>query len=224
VSRRPPIRDYLEALLVAALFGIAARVFVLQALRIPSASMETSLHAGDHVLVNKFVFASASNLERALLPQRVVRAGDVIAFRYPEDPVLSFVKRCVASGTDHLQIIGGGLVVNGRRVDERAYRNASSLESGSQTEIGGDFGPVVVPDSHVFVLGDNRDVSHDSRSFGPVPLSLVRGQPWLVYWSAPEARTTSTWHATWISWRQAERAIRDLFARQRAARVPRVVR
>lgn len=151
--------------------------------------MEQNLLVGDHILVNKFVFAPApTRFERALLPVRPVARGDVVVFRYPVDPARDFIKRCVALGGNEVEITRGNLILDGRAVDESGYVFHDSTAEGDpfahyESRPQGDFGPFSVPSDSYFCLGDNRENSHDSRAWGPVPADHVRGRAVLIYWS-----------------------------------------
>jgi len=185
------LRDSLEAVLVAVLFAFFVRTFVLQAFRIPTSSMEPGLLVGDHVLVNKFVYGpSRWAWERALLPLAAVARGDVVVFRYPRDASRDFVKRCVATGHDQLALRAKRLSVNGvpvdergyvRLVDEAIYPDSPFLEDVYRRR--DHLRPLGLAADQLFCLGDNRDVSNDSRYWGPVPRSFVKGRALLVYWS-----------------------------------------
>jgi len=188
---RSLLREYAEVLLVAVLIAVFARTFVVQAFRIPTGSMEQNLLVGDHVLVNKMVLApTLGPFERLLLPVRGVRRGDVIAFRFPDDPRRDFIKRCVALPGDRVEIIDKTLHVNGVAIDEssfvyhvdpQVYPPSQLLDESIRHR--DNFGPYTVPPESYFVLGDNRDVSNDSRYWGSVPRALILGRPLLVYWS-----------------------------------------
>ncbi len=184
-------RDYLEALLVALLFALFARTFAVQAFKIPTGSMEENLLIGDHILVNKFAFAPvAAAAERRWLPSRAIRRGDVVVFRFPEDPRRDFIKRCIGLPGDRVEIRAKVTWVNGERLREEGYTfftdphvypdNPFLDESRSRRD---NFGPYTVPEGHYFFLGDNRDYSNDSRFWGPVPATYVKGRALLVYWS-----------------------------------------
>lgn len=184
-------REYLEALLIAVIFAAFARTFVVQAFKIPTGSMEENLLVGDHILVNKFVYGrTESAFERWLLPQRPVRRGDVVVFRFPEDPRRDFIKRCVGLPGDEVRIVDKELFVNGEKVeddaytyytDEHVYPDSRFLSPAYRRR--DNFGPQTVPPGHLFCLGDNRDNSNDSRFWGPVPLRYVKGRAFLIYWS-----------------------------------------
>ena len=194
-------REYLEALLIAVIFATFARTYVVQAFKIPTGSMEENLLIGDHILVNKFVYGSQfGEVEGFLLPGRAVRRGDVVVFKYPEDPKRDFIKRCAGLAGDEIQIIDKVLHINGKPVgesgytfhaDERIYPNSVFLAKDFRER--DNFGPLVVPEGHLFFLGDNRDNSNDSRFWGPVPESYVKGRAFLVYWSFAAERQQSEW-------------------------------
>jgi signal peptidase I len=188
-------REYFEALLIAVVLAAFARTFVVQAFKIPTPSMAENLLIGDHILVNKFIYAPTP--DGALgrwLPGRGVRRGDVVVFKYPEDPTRDFIKRCVALPGDTVEIREKRLHVNGDLVadegytyhtDERTYPNSPFLHASFRQR--DSFGPYDVPNGHYFCLGDNRDNSHDSRFWGPVPAEYVKGRALLVYWSRDPA-------------------------------------
>ena len=190
---RPQWREYVESILVAVVFATFARTFVVQAFKIPSGSMEPSLLVGDHIVVNKLVYALEPWLGASgLLPRRPVARGDVVVFKYPEDPGRDFIKRCVALPGDLVGLRDKQLYVNGRYVDERDYVQHRDPRTYPRTPLLPDslrrrdnFGPYTVPAGHYFCLGDNRDFSNDSRFWGPVPARYVKGRALLIYWSFP---------------------------------------
>lgn len=198
--RRSRLRDYGEAFLVAVLLAVFARTFMVQAFRIPTSSMAENLLVGDHVLVNKLVFApTRAALERALLPVREVRRGDLVVFRFPEDPGRDFIKRCVGLPGDRILMLDKILFVNGRPIDETSFVSHVDPHTYPPSRFldetirhRDNFGPYTVPAEHYFVLGDNRDLSNDSRFWGPVPRDLVKGRPLVVYWSVVPAGERSS--------------------------------
>lgn len=187
------VRGYADALLVAVLLALFVRTFVAQAFRISSSSMSASLLAGDHILVDKMTFAPTGRVGEALapvLPMRAVRRGDVVVFRAPLAPRRQTVKRCVATAGDVVEIVDKKLTVNSRPVDESAYvrrvdprvfNNSRFLDERMRHR--DNFGPYRVPSGHLFVLGDNRDRSSDSRRWGAIPIADLDGRAWLIYWS-----------------------------------------
>src|ERR1700712_5981734 len=124
------LREYLEALLIAVIFATFARTWIVQAFKIPSGSMEKNLLIGDHILVNKFVYGpTVSSLEETLLPIRKIRHGDVVVFKFPEDPTRDFIKRCMGLPGDTLKMIDKDLYINGRRVDDSSFTYYVDAES-----------------------------------------------------------------------------------------------
>jgi len=215
-ARRAVLAEFLEATLVAVILALFVRTFLFQAFVVPSPSMESTLLAGDHVLVNKFVFGprAAPALDR-FLPRRPVRRGDVIVFKFPEDPRRDFVKRAVALAGDSLEIRDKMLFVNNRRENEppashsdaRLWRDDPDLPESlrRRDQVAG----LRVPPGSFFAMGDNRDNSYDSRFWGPVPGGNLKGRPLMVYWSHPPDIAGS---------RQPLRWLRGLFSQTRWSR------
>ena len=187
---RKALSDAAGALLVAAVFALFTRAFLVQAYRIPSASMAPALLVGDHLLINKFIFGAGAGRWGPLVPQREVRPGDLVTFRGIEEPTQEMLKRCVATAGDEVEIDAKRLRVDGAPVDESAYVVHSDELVYPRSDFlhetvwrRDSFGPERVPEGGLFCLGDNRDISRDSRFFGPVGTDLVRGRPLIVYWS-----------------------------------------
>lgn len=183
-SRRRAWRDYLEATLAAVVLALFVRTFLLQAYVVPSGSMEETLLPGDHLLVNKFVYAPRRlALLSAVLPERPIRRGDVFVFKFPPDPRRDFVKRAIAFEGEIVEIRDKKVLVNGAALEEpqARYEDTETYAAGRRDQ----FGPMRVPEGQVFSLGDNRDRSNDSRFWGTIPRANVKGRALLVYWSAP---------------------------------------
>ncbi len=204
-------RDTFESLLVTVILAIFGTTFVLQAFKIPTGSMENTLLIGDHLLVNKFIFAGSGGPHSPLLPYRELRRGDVVVFKFtPTDeqtePGEHFVKRVIGLPGDHVHIVHRQVFVNGVAQVEPYVRHdplyASELYPGDDfpphdgeylptstsawdAELPGvvQNGDVVVPPDKYFVMGDNRERSWDSRFWGFVPRNMVIGKPVLIYWS-----------------------------------------
>lgn len=192
VASEPSLaREYLEAFVIALVFALFARTFVVQAFQIPTASMEENLLVGDHILVNKFVYGpTVTALERRLLPVRPVERGDVVVFRFPGDPRRDYIKRCVALPGDEVALVDKTLQLNREPVDESAYVRhtdpavyPSSRFLGIEYRHRDNYGPLTVEEGGYFCLGDNRDESEDSRSWGLVPRDHVKGRAVMIYWS-----------------------------------------
>ena len=181
-KRKSSLREYIEAILVAALVALFIRTFVVQAFKIPSGSMIPTLLVGDYILVNKFVYGVRLPLiDKTLFGERIPKKGEIIVFEYPHDTSKDYIKRVVGLPGDKIQIFNKQLLINGRVAeDPHAFHSEPEVFSESILD---NFGPVTVPPDHLFVMGDNRDASSDSRVWGFVPLSLVKGKAFLVYWS-----------------------------------------
>lgn len=190
------LRECFEALVVALVVTLFLRAFVVQAFQIPSVSMEPSLLVGDRLFVDKVVYSpSLGPLESALLAKRPVARGDVVVFKYPAEPSRNFVKRVVALPGETVEVRDRVVLVGGQPLAEPYARFADDERPGPRTRLEPldhgwlagrgrqRWGPRVVPDGHVFVLGDNRDRSHDSRYWGFLALDQVEGRPLVVYWS-----------------------------------------
>lgn len=176
-------REYTEALLVALLLAFLIRSFVVQAFKIPSGSMLPTLQIGDHILVNKFLYGLRLPypFETPLIEWKQPKRGDVIVFIYPKDRSKDFIKRVIGEPGDTVEIRHKHVFINGKKMNDPH----ASFADGDR-EIPGprdNFGPVTVPPHHLFVMGDNRDRSHDGRFWGFVDLDDVKGKAFLIYWS-----------------------------------------
>lgn len=174
---RGPLRENLEIVIWALILALIIRTFFFQAFKIPSGSMEPTLLVGDQIMVNKLAYGLRMPLtNRVLIPTGSPRRGDVVVFIFPRDTRKDFVKRVVGLGGDTVRLEGRSLFVNGQQVpDGRAvYTEAGESQ---------DYGPVTVPEGKLLMMGDNRDQSWDSRSWGFVDEGQVRGKAVVVYWS-----------------------------------------
>ena len=225
------LREYLEALLIAVIFATFARTWVVQAFKIPSGSMEKNLLIGDHILVNKFIYGPRRFAwEEKLLPERPVRRGDVVVFKYPEDASRDFIKRCMGLPGDTLKMIDKDLYINGRHVDDAPFTYYEDSETYPRDlffhprRTRDNFGPKTVPSGSYFCMGDNRDNSNDSRYWGPVPESFVKGRAFLVYWSFASDDEAVAWPGYEGKVRQIGRVARNFFTQTRWSRTFRIVR
>ena len=206
LTPRSPASEFLEATLVAVVFALFVRTFLVQAFVVPTPSMEKTVLAGDHVVVNKFVFGPrAVGAWDGWLPRRLVRRGDVIVFKFPEDPRRDFVKRAVALPGDVVEIRDKVLSVNGQRESEPRASHSEARVWPDDRELPEalrrrDQVPSFrVPAQSFFALGDNRDNSYDSRFWGPVPAGNLKGRPLFVYWSHPPAGPRRGGPIGWIA-------------------------
>ena len=188
--QKSTVREYAESILVAVILALFVRTFVFQAFKIPTGSMKPNLLVGDHLLVNKFIFApTASAIERALLPVRDIERGDVVVFKFPEEPDRDFIKRVIGLPGETIEVREKKVYVNGTPLDEPyahyldPVSTLSDLHEVTSFDVREKYGPVTVPPDHFFVMGDNRDNSQDSRYWGFLPRSYVKGRALLLYWS-----------------------------------------
>ena len=189
--RKSSFRDYFETILIGLLAVTFAKTFVFQQFKIPTSSMEDSLLIGDHLAVNKFMFGPVQfDWEYSLFPQRDVKRGDVIVFRYPKTPDVDFIKRAIGLPGDRIEVIDKQVYVNGEPLQEpyKVHKDAFTVYRDGPFRMRDNFGPVTVPKGHIFAMGDNRDNSEDSRFWGFVPREYIRGRAFVVWWSYPEAR------------------------------------
>jgi signal peptidase I len=197
-------REYLESIVVAVILALFIRTFVVQAFKIPTGSMETNLLIGDHLLVNKMVYsASWGHWEDVLLGKRPIQRGHVIVFKYPDDPSRDFIKRVIGLPGETVEIRDKTVYIDGKPLTE-GYTHfqepplrRDDPEYGLRSEgIRDNWGPRQVPAGELFVMGDNRDNSRDSRFWGFLPEDQVKGRALLVYWSYEATR--EEYHRTGI--------------------------
>ncbi len=170
------VRELLETILILSLFILFVRTFVFQQSDIPSASMENTLLVGDHVLVNRFLYAPTSfDWERRILPIRDIRRGDVVVFKHPPGPEQDYIKRVVALPGQTVALRHGPLLVNGLPANEPYLSE--------RERSGPSFGPVRIDPDCYFLLGDHRSRSSDSRDWGTVRRPLIKGRAFLVLFS-----------------------------------------
>ena len=186
-QKKSVVREYFESIVIAVILALFVRTWAVQAFKIPTGSMENNLLIGDHLLVNKFVFApSLGAVERALLPMREIRRGDVVVFKYPDEPDRDFIKRVIGLPGESLELRNKRVYVNGAPLEED-YVHFLDPDGRAQEVTSFDvrerYGPVRVPDGHYFVMGDNRDNSQDSRYWGFLPRSYIKGKALMIYWS-----------------------------------------
>ncbi len=173
-KKKSMAREYLEALLIALVLAMGIRMFVVEAFKIPSGSMIPSLLIGDHLLVSKFTYKFSQ-------PKR----GDVIVFKYPDDPSRNFIKRIIAVGGDTVEITDKVVFVNGIQQEEPYIQHVFQDVLPARYSARDNFGPIEVPNNHYFMMGDNRDSSLDSRFWDHqfVNRRAIVGKALIIYWS-----------------------------------------
>jgi signal peptidase I len=161
---------------------VLVRTFIGEASVVPTGSMQGTILVGDHIFLDKLLYGPRIPFSPWHLPVMArVRRGDIVAFRYPRDPEITFLKRVVAVAGDRIEIRDDALFVNGNRMNEPYV--VHNRRVGKIVGYHESMSPLTVPEGHMFVMGDNRDDSEDSRYFGAVPLANIVGEPVVIYWS-----------------------------------------
>ncbi len=203
---------WVKSILIALVIALFIRQFIVEAFVIPSASMEPTLLVGDHILVNKFIYGiRVPFINSVIVPVSHPHVGDVVVFKFPPNPTVDFIKRCVGVPGDVLKMVNKQLYINGKPYHDKwaVFRGGfvcpKHVQPGddpcyapfvsTHTEGGGsrdNWGPIVVPKGEYFMMGDNRDNSYDSRYWGFVPSRDLLGEAFLIYgswtWNPPRVR------------------------------------
>jgi len=191
ITEKSVLREYVEAIIIALLLAFFIRTFVVQAFKIPSGSMIPTLLIGDHILVNKFGYGVKNPLNGTVwIAMDEPRRHDVIVFKYPQNPSQDYIKRVVGVAGDRVEVVRKQVLVNGVPFVEP---NAVNLEAEILPSPRDNMEPITVPPGSVFVMGDNRDNSHDSRFWGAVDLKAIRGKAFMLYWSWDSENFTVRW-------------------------------
>lgn len=210
------VREYTEAILVALIAAMILRIFVIQAFRIPTGSMKDTLLIGDFLLVNKFIYGVRTPDRIPLIDVKIPyvrlpgfkkpQRGDIVVFKYPLDEKLDYIKRCVATGGQTVEVRKGDLYVDGELEGKQKFikkvydpeeghyivyteitmkngKKYTIRHYGDRNKHNDNFGPVKVPEGEYFMMGDNRDNSADSRVWGILPDENVVGEALIIYWS-----------------------------------------
>jgi signal peptidase I len=231
--RHSTLREWYESLLVAGVFVLFVRTFVVQTYQVPTGSMERTILVGDHLLVNKFAFAPRVAWLASLLPYRDVKPGDIVVFKKPGDDVNHgnvLVKRAVAKGGDVVQVKDKRLFVNGapydvasvQHIDPETYPDSPGVPDMARRR--DQFGPFTVPPDSFFGMGDNRDNSLDSRYWGAIPRANIFGRPSVLYWSYEAEPNSHIWRGPIAKIRQLLDVAIHFFSRTRWDRMFTVVR
>jgi signal peptidase I len=208
-ARKSTVREYSESIVVAVAIALLLRAFVIEAFQIPSGSMIPTLEIGDHIFVSKFAYGIGIPFtDKKILPWHEPQRGDVIVFKFPKDPSVDYIKRVVGLPGDKVEVRHNEIFINGnpmprelvdahfqyhKGVDRSwelwtehldGHAHSTLHEPDRLTE----FGPYTVDPRSIFVMGDNRDDSNDSRVWGTVPYELVKGKALIVWWSRDPAR------------------------------------
>jgi len=194
-QKKSVVREYFESIVIAVILALFVRTWAVQAFKIPTGSMENNLLIGDHLLVNKFVFGPAlGNPERAVLPMRDIRRGDIVVFKYPDEPERDFIKRVIGLPGDTIELRNKKVYVNGQPLEEpyvHFLEPAQNAQEVTSFDVRERYGPVQVPADQYFVMGDNRDNSQDSRYWGFLPRAYIKGKALMIYWSYDSGAATA---------------------------------
>ena len=185
-------REYTEAILIALLLALLIRTFIIQAFKIPSGSMENTLLIGDHILVSKFSygthipneipFLDIKLFDDIVLFSKVPQRGDIIVFKFPKDEKRDFIKLVIGLPGDFLEVRRQKIYINDKLYEDTHARHTDPAADSSLVPRD-DFGPILVPEGYVFVMGDNRENSQDSRYWGFLNVQKIRGKALMIYWS-----------------------------------------
>ncbi|MBW2742255.1 MAG: signal peptidase I [Deltaproteobacteria bacterium] len=182
--KKSSLRENIEAIILAIILALFVRSFIIQAFKIPSGSMKNTLQIGDHILVNKFIYGVKLPFTMTtIIPYKKPQRGDIVVFKFKEDPKKDFIKRTIGVPGDVIEIKNKEIHVNKKRLEQdyAIYTDLHIIPKAMQPR--DNFGPVTVPEDSIFVMGDNRDHSYDSRFWGFVDLKDVKGKAFIIYWS-----------------------------------------
>jgi len=183
-KQKSKVQEYAEAIIIAILIAMFIRTFIVQAFKIPSGSMKPTLQIGDHILVNKFIYGvKVPFLRNTIIPVGDPKRDDIVVFIYPQDRSKDFIKRVVGVSGDTIEIKNKKIYINGKAYNDQygVYVDQYIIPGSLQPR--DNFAPFTVPPNAVFVMGDNRDQSYDSRFWGVVDLKDVMGKAFIIYWS-----------------------------------------
>jgi signal peptidase I len=222
------VRDYFETIVTCVIFVLFARTFVFQQSKIPTGSMIPTLLIGDYIMVNKYIYAPATTglpwlgaAERALFPIRDIRRGDIVVFKFPEEPEKDYIKRVIGLPGETLEIRDRQVYIDGKPLEEeyKVHRMPRGLNMDQDN-----YPATRIPDTAYFCMGDNRDNSRDSRAWGFVPRDYVKGRAFMIWWSYDEDRDA------WLRTSVADRLsgiwakVSHLFTKSRWERTFRIIR
>lgn len=177
------MRQNVFGVVIAILLALFVRTFIIQAFDIPSGSMEPALLVGDYIFVNKFIYGIRIPYVNArFFPFEKPKRGDVIVFIYPRDRSKDFIKRVIGEPGEKVRIVDGKIYINDGQIPD-PWGSFAKDESPEFIHAVENFGPVVVPEDSLFVMGDNRNNSDDSRFWGFLPVNNVLGKAFIMYFS-----------------------------------------
>ena len=188
------VHEYVEAIIIAILIAVVVRTFIVQAYKIPSRSMVPTLLVGDHLLVNKFIYGvKVPFFRKTIIPITDPQRGDIVVFIYPNDRDKDYIKRVVGISGDKIEIKNKIIFINGKQYSDAFGIYSDNITYPASMQPRDNFGPVTVPQNSLFVMGDNRDESADSRFWGFVDLKDVEGKALIIYWSWNREENNLRW-------------------------------
>jgi signal peptidase I len=183
-KQKSKVKEYVESIIIAILIALFIRTFIICAYKIPSESMVPTLLVGDHILVNKFLYGiKIPLLRKTIVPVTDPKRGDIIVFIFPKDRSKDFIKRVIGVGGDKIEIKNKNIFINDKPYKDTFGIYSDAIILPAALESRDNYGPVTVPKNSLFVMGDNRDRSMDSRFWGFVDLKDVEGKAFIIYWS-----------------------------------------
>ncbi len=202
--KKTVFREYLEAIIIALILALFIRTFVVQAFKIPSSSMENTLLIGDHILVNKFsygikipnkiFFSNVKLFGDIRFFEEMPERGDAIVFEFPKDESRDFIKRVVGLPGEVIEIKAQTIYINDKPIAEPYAIHSDPYRDDRPMRPRDNYGPVVIPERSVFVMGDNRENSQDSRYWNFLDLDRVKGKAFIIYWSWNSEKFNIRWN------------------------------
>ena len=177
------IREWVEALIFAAVVAMFVRTFLFAPFRIPSGSMIPTIQIGDQIFASMFSYGVPVPFTDIKFFRQPIQRGDIVIFPAPPDPSIDFIKRAIALQKETIEIRDDKVYINGKLLKEPYAFFDPQNRAASQITNMSDFGPVTVPAGHILTMGDNRYNSHDGRFWGFVSIKKIKGKGQMVYWS-----------------------------------------
>ena len=232
VAERSVAREYLESIVVAVILALFVRTFAVQAFKIPTGSMEENLLIGDHLLVNKLVYSpSFGSFEDGLFGKKAIKRGHVVVFKFPQEPERDFIKRVIGLPGEKVEVRDKQVLIDDKPLAEsytffkdQPLRRDDPEYSIRADDLRYNWGPQVVPAGQLFVMGDNRDNSRDSRFWGFLPIDQVKGRALVIYWSYEATRDEYQRTGVWDWLKDLGNMVVHIFDRTRWGRFFHLIR
>jgi len=193
-NKKSKLREYIEAFVFAVLMALFITTFIVKPYKIPSGSMKPTLLDGDQIMVNRFIYGiKVPFFRKTIIPVSEPKRGDIVVFICPIDRSKDYIKRVVGLGGETIEIKNKKVFINGKDYKEDKSIHVDSAIIPADVNPRDNFGPVTVPVGSIFVMGDNRDESLDSRFWGFVDLRDIEGQAFMIHWSWNSEDATLRW-------------------------------